>query len=76
MEKITAINDGINSFVWGKGVWLLIATGVLMTLITKVFQISHIGELELIGLSLHIPFQGCFITLIQKCNVLDIMLDS
>ena len=44
MEKITAINDAINSFVWGKGVWLLIATGILMTLITKVFQLSHIGE--------------------------------
>ena len=43
MEKITAINDVINSFVWGKGVWLLIATGVLMTLLTKFFQISHLG---------------------------------
>ncbi len=44
MEKITSINDAINSFVWGKGVWLLIVTGVLMTLLTKVFQISHLGE--------------------------------
>ncbi len=44
MDGITAINDAINSFVWGKGVWLLIATGVLMTVLTKVFQISHIGE--------------------------------
>ena len=44
MDKITAINDVINSFVWGKGVWLLIATGVLMTVLTKFFQISHLGE--------------------------------
>ena len=44
MEKITAINDVINSFVWGKGVWLLIATGILMTALTKFFQISHLGE--------------------------------
>ncbi len=44
MEKITAINDVINSFVWGKGVWLLIATGILMTVLTKFFQISHLGE--------------------------------
>lgn len=44
MEKITAINNAVNSFVWGKGVWLLIATGVLMTILTKAFQISHIGE--------------------------------
>lgn len=44
MEQITKINDAINSFVWGKGVWLLIATGILMTLLTKVFQISHVGE--------------------------------
>ena len=44
MEKITALNDVINSFVWGKGVWLLIATGILMTVLTKFFQISHLGE--------------------------------
>ena len=44
MEKITAINDVINSFVWGKGVWLLIVTGILMTCLTKFFQISHLGE--------------------------------
>lgn len=44
MEKITAVNDVINSFVWGKGVWLLILTGVLMTLLTKFFQIFHLRE--------------------------------
>ena len=44
MEKIAAFNDAINSFVWGKGVWLLIFTGILMTCLTKFFQISRIGE--------------------------------
>lgn len=44
MDKITAINDVINSFVWGKGVWLLIVTGILMTFLTKFFQISHLKE--------------------------------
>ena len=44
MEKITAINDALNSFIWGNGVWLLIGTGVLMTVLTKVFQVSNLGE--------------------------------
>ena len=44
METITRINDVINSFVWGKGVWLLIGTGILMTVLTKFFQLSHLGE--------------------------------
>ena len=43
METITKINDAVNSFIWGKGVWLLIATGVLMTILTKFFQVSHLG---------------------------------
>ncbi len=42
MDTIIQINDAVNSFVWGNGVWLLIATGILMTLLTKVFQLSHI----------------------------------
>ncbi|MGN1348664.1 MAG: alanine:cation symporter family protein, partial [Acutalibacteraceae bacterium] len=44
MDKIKAINDAVYALVWGKGVWLLIATGVTMTILTKVFQISHFGE--------------------------------
>lgn len=43
MDTIIQINDAVNSFIWGNGVWLLIATGILMTLLTKVFQLSHIG---------------------------------
>ncbi|MBP5166667.1 MAG: alanine:cation symporter family protein, partial [Oscillospiraceae bacterium] len=41
---VTKINDAVNGFVWGVPVLsLLILTGVLMTILTKVFQISHIG---------------------------------
>lgn len=43
METVTKVNDVVNSFVWGKGVWLLIATGILMTVLTKFFQLSHLG---------------------------------
>lgn len=43
LEKITSINDSINSVVWGMpGLILLIGTGILMTLVTKIFQISHL----------------------------------
>ncbi len=41
---VTKVNNAINGFVWGVPVLsLLILTGVLMTILTKVFQISHIG---------------------------------
>lgn len=42
--QLTEFNDVINGFVWGKGLYLLLATGVLMTVLTKVFQVSHIGH--------------------------------
>ena len=43
-EKLGDINKVINDFVWVKvGLILLIATGVLMTVITCCFQVSHIG---------------------------------
>ncbi len=44
MEWIKNFNDGINSFVWNNGVWLLLFTGLLTTVITGVFQIGHIGH--------------------------------
>ena len=45
MEKIAEFNDIINTFVWTKvGVWLLIATGVLLTILTGFFQVTHIGH--------------------------------
>jgi len=43
MEAITKINGTINGFVWGYvGLALLIGTGIIMTLLTRVFQISHL----------------------------------
>ncbi len=44
-KVIEDVNGVINEFVWTKtGVWLLITVGVLMTLCTKVFQITHLGH--------------------------------
>lgn len=43
LEWITNINDSVNGFVWGwVGLILLLGTGVLATVVTKVFQISHL----------------------------------
>ena len=44
-DGIASVNDKVNSFVWGKvGLILLISTGILLTVLTKVFQVSHIGH--------------------------------
>ena len=41
---MTKINGAINGFVWGVPMLvLLVGTGILMTVLTKVFQISHFG---------------------------------
>ena len=43
IDTLTKYNDTINGIVWTKvGVWLLIATGILMTILTKFFQVTHI----------------------------------
>ena len=43
LEKLTAVNDSINGFVWGwVGLILLLGTGVIATVFTKVFQVSHL----------------------------------
>jgi len=42
MNKLAEYNTLINDFVWGKGLYLLLFTGLLATLITGVFQIKHI----------------------------------
>ncbi len=45
LETLATINDSVNSFVWVQiGLVLLIGTGVLMTILTKCFQITHIGH--------------------------------
>ena len=43
MESLAYYNDIINTFVWTKvGVWLLIGVGIVMTVLTGFFQISHL----------------------------------
>ena len=45
LDWLAELNDSVNSFVWTKvGVWLLIAVGLIMTILTKCFQVSHIGH--------------------------------
>ena len=45
MQSIAGINSIINEFVWVKlGLIMLLGTGILMTVLTKFFQISHIGH--------------------------------
>lgn len=44
IEMIEKINGVVNNFVWGiPMLLLLVGTGILMTILTKVFQISHFG---------------------------------
>ncbi len=44
-QQLASINSVINDFVWVKiGLVLLIGTGILMTVCTKFFQLSHIGH--------------------------------
>ena len=43
VEKITQINDAINSWIWTDfGLYLLLIAGVIMTAVTGVFQITHL----------------------------------
>ncbi len=43
LEKITEVNGAVNGFVWGwVGLILLLGTGVVATVCTKVFQLSHL----------------------------------
>lgn len=45
VDYVVSVNNYINNTVWGWfGVILLVGTGIIMTLLTKVFQISHIGH--------------------------------
>lgn len=45
LDTVTNVNNAINDFVWVKiGLFLLIGTGILMTVLTKFFQITHIGH--------------------------------
>ena len=44
IDLITKVNGAVNGFVWGIPMLvLLVGTGILMTGLTKVFQLSHFG---------------------------------
>ena len=44
-EGLIGVNDAVNSFVWGAfGLVLLVGTGILMTVLTKFFQVTHVGH--------------------------------
>jgi AGCS family alanine or glycine:cation symporter len=44
-EMVSSVNDVVNSAVWGlPGLILLIGTGILLTVGTKVFQVLHVGH--------------------------------
>lgn len=43
LDNLTAINDAVNDFVWVKiGIVILIGTGILMTVMTRFFQVTHV----------------------------------
>ena len=43
LDGVAKVNDAVNGFVWGAPALVLLAlVGVLMTCLTKVFQISHL----------------------------------
>ena len=45
LTTISNVNDAVNGVVWGVPALVLLAfVGVLMTLLTKVFQVSHFGH--------------------------------
>ena len=45
LNVVEKVNDAVNGFVWGWPALILLAfVGVLMTILTKFFQISHIGH--------------------------------
>ena len=45
LKAVTNVNDVINTFVWTKtGVWLLVGVGIIMTLVTCCFQVTHLGH--------------------------------
>ena len=44
-DKLIGVNNVVNSFVWGAfGLVLLVGTGILMTVLTKFFQVTHVGH--------------------------------
>ena len=59
-EALTGFNTEVNNFVWGNGLYLLLATGLIMTVMTGVFQVTHIKHwfAETIGKIFHKDVSG------------------
>ena len=44
LQAVESVNGEINSVVWGAfGLLLLVGTGIIVTVLTKFFQVSHVG---------------------------------
>ena len=78
-DRIADINGAINGFVWGiPCLTLLIATGVLMTVLTKGFQFSHfahwfkntIGSIFHKNVSAHVEDKGSISQFQALCTAL------
>ena len=45
LNGLAKVNDVINTFIWTKtGVWLLVGVGIIMTVLTLFFQVTHLGH--------------------------------
>lgn len=45
LSVVKSVNDAVNGFVWGLPMLvLLVGTGILMTVLTKAFQVSHFSH--------------------------------
>ncbi len=44
-NSVEEVNTVVNDFVWSKiGIWILLGTGIIMTIVTKFFQVTRIGH--------------------------------
>lgn len=44
-NSVEEINTVVNDFVWSKiGIWILLGTGIIMTIVTKFFQVTRFGH--------------------------------
>ena len=60
-EALQNVNDTVNTFVWTTvGVWLLMAVGLIMTVITKFFQVTHIRHWFKVPGTMYCPCRNCW----------------
>ncbi len=44
LKIVTDVNGAINNVIWNYGVFLLLGVGLVMTVLTKVFQVTNLGH--------------------------------